>query len=175
MIKACAERGDTKGALDVLQMMRGSTSPPSSSSSSYACPRPSYRSYLAALTACSRALPPAAASDKSIGGEGEDGEAGGVAAQPQQPQQRGDWRASKEVLRMMWEDEAKRAADGDVAVPGKRGRAMDRGRWAVEGAGGSVAREIGWPRIVGGEGGGACTELLQSWSNCFCLRVGFLA
>lgn len=172
MIKACAERGDTKGALDVLQMMRGATSPPSSSSSSYACPRPSYRSYLAALTACSRALPSAAASDKSIGGEGEDGESGCVAAQPQQ---RGDWRASKEVLRMMWEDEAKRVADGDVAVPGKRGRAMDRGRWAVEGAGGSVAREIGLPRIVRGEGGGAYTELLQSWSNCFCLRVGFLA
>ncbi|CAN0220524.1 unnamed protein product, partial [Scytosiphon promiscuus] len=73
VIEACAERGDTKGALD---------------GTAASCPRPSYRSYRAALTACSKALPP------------------------------GDWRGSKEVLRMMWEDEAARVAKGDVAVPG---------------------------------------------------------
>lgn len=125
VIEACAQRGDAAGALDILQMMRGAAAAAASSASkkkkkgsaaaaaAAACPRPSYRSYLAALTACSRALPVAAATAAAAaednGGEGSGGSGDGV---------RGDWRAAKEVLRMMWEDEAARAAKGDVAVPG---------------------------------------------------------
>lgn len=75
------------------------------------CPRPSYRSYRATLTACSKALPPDAPGGSSSGiAVSGGGGAGG---------RRGDWRGSKEVLRMMWDDEAARVAKGDVAVPGK--------------------------------------------------------
>ncbi|CAN0213575.1 unnamed protein product, partial [Ectocarpus fasciculatus] len=72
VIEACAQRGDAAGALDILQMMRGAAAAAAAAASSAskkkkkglaaataaaACPRPSYRSYLAALTACSRAVP----------------------------------------------------------------------------------------------------------------------
>ncbi|CAM9262920.1 unnamed protein product, partial [Laminaria digitata] len=61
VIEACAERGDTKSALDVLQMMRGAAAAAAATTAGGGgvgvCPRPSYRSYLAALAACSRAAP----------------------------------------------------------------------------------------------------------------------
>lgn len=125
VIEACSERGDVKGALDVLQMMRGSSrertaissltgGPANAAGAVY--PRPSYRSYLAALTACSRATLPA---------ETVSGEKGAVPPGPgskvdqvQKGAAHGDWRTSKMVLQMMWEDEEMRVAEGNAAVPG---------------------------------------------------------
>lgn len=125
VIEACSERGDVKGALDVLQMMRAAARERTATSSltggpanaaGAVCPRPSYRSYLAALTACSRATLPAATVSGKNGavppGPGpEVDEVRKGAAQ-------GDWGASKEILEMMWEDEAMRVAEGNAAIPG---------------------------------------------------------
>lgn len=110
MIEACAERGDTDGALQTLEMMRGARG-----SIGGVCPRPSYRSYLAALRACSRAptsatLATDAASAGAGNGDGVGGQEFGL----------GDWQASKRVLGMMWKDEAARKAEEGkkAAVPG---------------------------------------------------------
>lgn len=130
-------------------MMRGAAAAATTSGIGVGvCPRPSYRSYLAALAACSRAAPaPTAATGSSPSGGG------------------GDWRASKEVLAMMWEDEAARAAEENTAVPGARYA------WNKEGGGGG-----------GNSGGGGCggrrdasaVYLLinsQSWQALFPFRV----
>ncbi|CAM9927753.1 unnamed protein product, partial [Sphacelaria rigidula] len=110
VIEACAERGDTDGALQTLEMMRGARG-----SIGGVCPRPSYRSYLAALRACSRAptsatLATDAASAGAGNGDGVGGQEFGL----------GDWQASKRVLGMMWKDEAARKAEEGkkAAVPG---------------------------------------------------------
>ena len=105
VIEACSERGDAKGAMDILKMMRGAAR-----HGALSCPRPSYRSYLAALTACSRAPLPVSIND---GAMPPDARAALITKEA-----RGDWRASKEILGMMWDDEAARVAEKSVAVPG---------------------------------------------------------
>lgn len=112
VIEACAERGDTAGALQILEMMRAARE-----GRRGVCPRPSYRSYLAALGACSRAP----TSTTAIAADGDnDGDARLEERQrPEVGRERvGDWQASKRVLGMMWEDEAARKAEGKAAVPG---------------------------------------------------------
>lgn len=143
VIEACAERGDTQGALETLQMMRGAAATAATATATVGvCPRPSYRSYLAALRACSRASPPppptptppavavaAAATVAPAGGVGAGdgaadasrGVAGGEARANGGVHVCGDWRASNEVLGMMWEDDAARMAEGKAAVPGRLG------------------------------------------------------
>lgn len=145
VIEACAQRGDTESALDILQMMRGaardsnangngnekvgSKMDVSGSGGGRVCPRPSYRSYLAALNVCARAVSPALAHGRMKGEHGVSGK-GLVpeAAAPDMPGPGdraadeaaavGDVRASKKVLAMMWEDDAARVAEGNAAVPG---------------------------------------------------------
>ena len=53
----------------------------------------------------------------------------------------GGWRASKEVLAMMWEDEAARAAEGNAAVPGAW-RAQKRKGGGGDGGGDCVGGEM---------------------------------
>lgn len=123
VIEACSERGDTQGALDTLQMMRGAAA---ATATVGVCPRPSYRSYLAALRACSRASPPPPPSPLAAVTVAAPGDAGEVRANGAGAVHVcGDWRASKKVLGMMWEDEAARMAEGRTAVPG---RLMEGGR-----------------------------------------------
>lgn len=119
VIEACTERGDTDGALQILEIMRGArgtshaTSTTGANSRRSVCPRPSYRSYLAALTACSRApvvLPSAST--------GDDANTKADVKKVRRGGEMGDWEASTRVLGMMWEDEAARKAEGQAAVPG---------------------------------------------------------
>lgn len=62
----------------------------------------------------------------------------------------GGWRASKEVLAMMWEDEAARAAEGNAAVPGA---------WCAQKRNGEAAMTV-------------VTALVERRS--YCPRAGFL-
>lgn len=110
LMDACADRGDTDGALEVLDAMRDGEK-----GMKDILPRPSYRPFLAALRACSRealACLPASEATEVVDGDAEvpdtspDGAVGG------------DWRACKRVLEMMWADETARMAEQQAAVPG---------------------------------------------------------
>lgn len=115
------EGGDIGNGIGVLEM----------------CPRPSYRSYLAALQACSKSLVSGSSRGAPTSGRNtttnerqaqENGDS--HAAAPAIPGSAehvgggaraatsGDWRACNRILGMMWEDEAARIAAEQSAVPG---------------------------------------------------------